>query len=218
MTQKSVRELIDAVAPRVGGVRQKVYSNRLRMFYARREYAKLVGAVKTEMGLDMRLTLAKVRSGGPEKSATWAAWIEMPTSMPPYGSHAFKKLHLTVYLRNEFIKSAPFECVVFTIAHEMAHVVLDSIGHPLCRDERAVDITAMILGFAEFNESMVYQEKSIEAAYVWGAMTWRKRLSLWLQSRRIRWKKNDEHHRFMKAGYLTQEEVTEAIQLIKKLR
>jgi hypothetical protein len=35
-------------------------------------------------------------------------------------------------------------------AHELAHVVLCSINHKLQEDEKAVDLTAMILGYDKF--------------------------------------------------------------------
>jgi hypothetical protein len=34
------------------------------------------------------------------------------------------------------------------VAHELFHVVLDTIDHPLRQEEKAVDLTAMLLGFS----------------------------------------------------------------------
>jgi hypothetical protein len=54
-----------------------------------------------------------------------------------------------MYLRKEFMRQMPFEVVVCAIAHEMAHIVLAATGSPLRDNEKAVDITAMISGFAD---------------------------------------------------------------------
>jgi len=36
-----------------------------------------------------------------------------------------------------------------TIAHELSHIVLSEIGHPLADSEEAVDLTAMLLGYRD---------------------------------------------------------------------
>jgi hypothetical protein len=43
-----------------------------------------------------------------------------------------------------------FEHVVMAIAHELSHIVLFRIRHPLEEVEVAVDLTAMLLGYGEF--------------------------------------------------------------------
>jgi hypothetical protein len=49
--------------------------------------------------------------------------------------------------------------VAIAIAHELSHVVLDSIRHPLFREEKAVDLTAMLLGFRRLYLSGAHTEK-----------------------------------------------------------
>jgi len=48
------------------------------------------------------------------------------------------------------LKTKPFNWVVAGFAHELSHVVLFSIGHGLQHEEKAVDLTAMILGYQQF--------------------------------------------------------------------
>jgi hypothetical protein len=43
-----------------------------------------------------------------------------------------------------------FSWVVAGFAHELSHVILLSIGHRLRHDEKAVDLTAMVLGYQSF--------------------------------------------------------------------
>ena len=53
-------------------------------------------------------------------------------------------------MRRDLLESKPFEWVVAGFAHELSHVVLFSIGHRLQHEEKAVDLTAMILGYQIF--------------------------------------------------------------------
>jgi hypothetical protein len=67
--------------------------------------------------------------------------------MPAYGTNAFKELRLDLYLRRSFLLQSSYDEIAIAIAHELSHVALDSIHHPLRGCEKAVDLTAMLLGF-----------------------------------------------------------------------
>jgi hypothetical protein len=69
--------------------------------------------------------------------------------MPPYGTQEFKRTQATIYIRKDFLNQMPCEIVVFAIEHEMAHVVLNATGNLLRDNEKAVDLSAMLLGFSE---------------------------------------------------------------------
>jgi hypothetical protein len=47
------------------------------------------------------------------------------------------------------MRGMPFPTLVSAIAHEMAHVVLESTYHPLRENEKVVDLTAMLFGYSE---------------------------------------------------------------------
>jgi hypothetical protein len=55
-----------------------------------------------------------------------------------------------VNARRDLLETKPFTWVVAGFAHELSHVVLFAIGHPLQHEEKAVDLTAMILGYQVF--------------------------------------------------------------------
>jgi hypothetical protein len=55
-----------------------------------------------------------------------------------------------VNARKDVLETKPFSWIVAGFAHELSHVVLFSIGHPLQHEEKAVDLTAMILGYQFF--------------------------------------------------------------------
>lgn len=130
-------------------IRNAVDSKRLRALFDAKRFTDLAGEIKTQMHLDMGLKIGYVNSGGKESNP---AWIAIPQRMPPYGTEAFRRLVITIFIRKSFLKKARFETVVKVIAHELSHVVLAALNHPLQTEERAVDATAMVLGFAEYYE------------------------------------------------------------------
>jgi hypothetical protein len=69
--------------------------------------------------------------------------------MPLINSHEFERTLVTVYLRKSFLENNKFEKVAMAIAHEMSHVVLNGLQHPLREEEEAVDLTAMLLGYRD---------------------------------------------------------------------
>jgi hypothetical protein len=99
------------------------------------------------MHLDLQVSLRIAEIGGKERPPMW---IETPNAMPPYGTAAFRRTRVWIYIRRDILNGKPFEWLVAGIAHELSHVVLFSIGHPLQHNEKAVDLTAMILGYQNF--------------------------------------------------------------------
>jgi hypothetical protein len=95
---------------------------------------------------DISLRVGYVKSGGPLNAP---AWVETPKPMPAFGTPAFKKLKLTMYLRKNFVEEVSFQVLVMAKSHELSHIVLNATGHPLRAVEPAVDLTAMYLGFRQ---------------------------------------------------------------------
>jgi hypothetical protein len=79
--------------------------------------------------------------------------------MPFYGSKAFRELKITMFIRKSFLEESKFDQAAIAIAHELSHVVLESIGHPLRGCEKAVDLTAMLLGFCQLYATGSYKEE-----------------------------------------------------------
>ena len=131
---------------RVLGVKPKIDLSTLQKLHKKRKFTKMFNEVRRHLGINCRFVFSRVRKGGPERSP---AWIMLPMNMPQWGTDAFKELKLEVYFRNEFLYDVPLETAVFAMAHECSHVILNSTRHPLQYEERAVDLTAMMLGFAE---------------------------------------------------------------------
>jgi hypothetical protein len=127
--------------------RPPVGTDGLRELYDARDYTAMVKTVRNGMGLDLRVRVGLVNEGGLNNAP---AWVSYPKPLPRFGTEAFKKTLVTVFLRKSFLAENDFESVVMVIAHELAHIVLFGIGHSLEEDEVAVDLTAMLLGYREF--------------------------------------------------------------------
>lgn len=143
-----VEEFLQPLLASFNGARGAVDRMALKDLFNEQKFTDMVGFIMDSMNLHLKMKVGYVNSGGPSGAV---AWVEVPTVMPIFG-FSLLRVHqrCTVYLRKEFITMAPFDSLVLVIAHEMSHVVLDSIYHPLRGNEEAVDITAMILGYADF--------------------------------------------------------------------
>jgi hypothetical protein len=88
------------------------------------------------------------------------AWVEMPRDMPFYGSKEFNEMTLKMFFRKSFFDES-YDGAILAVAHELSHVVLESIRHPLRKCEKAVDVTAMLLGFSHLYEIACHKEERI---------------------------------------------------------
>jgi hypothetical protein len=146
MRQHLVESYIDQLLATFGSARFPVAEEDLQHSYDRRNYANMISHIKGHLNLNIGMRLGLVNSGGPNAPA----WVQMPVYMPLYGTREFQSLTITVFLRKSFLQEGTFERVVCAIAHELCHVLLDGILHPLREKEEAVDLTAMLMGFRDF--------------------------------------------------------------------
>ena len=147
MRKEMIESYIRELASSFGGILPLIPGGKLKEMHDRRDIGKMVGFVRDSFMLDIRLRVGIVNSGGPPKAPAWTA---LPLLMPSYGTEALKNAFVTVYFRREFINRGKFEGLVLAIAHELSHIVLESTRHKLRKEEAAVDLTAMILGYRRF--------------------------------------------------------------------
>jgi hypothetical protein len=147
----------------------------------------MVRLIKRQMNVETDIRVVWVSEGEAQEATIREApaWIKLPVKMPPYGSEAFRKLRIDMFLRKSFLEQSPFDEVSMGIAHELSHLVLDSINHPLRGCEKAVDLTAMMLGFRSLFVTGIYKEMRLK-----------------------------DHIAIRQLGYLTPEEVRQADQII----
>lgn len=146
MRREMIESYIDQLRRSFGPICRPVAEEELYELYRAEDYARMIYHIQTALHLDLRLRLGLVNRGGPN----FPAWVVGYRSMPMYGTAAFRQLCVTIYLRKTFLQRASFEEVVIAMAHELSHIVLESTYHHLRREEEAVDLTAMLLGFRDF--------------------------------------------------------------------
>lgn len=134
-------ELLNSLAPT-----PPIDSSVLKALYDRKDYAAMLGWIKNSMRLDLRVGLRIVDA--PETSPPM--WVELPQPMPIYGAAEFRRARVVVNARRDVLETKSFVCVVAGFSHELSHVVLSAMGHRLQHEEKAVDLTAMILGYQSF--------------------------------------------------------------------
>lgn len=149
---KQLQEVLPRVPP--------ISARSLKSLHKARDYEGIVRLVRRTMNLDVRLVVGWVKSGGPRENPNAPGWIVLPidiSDMPYHGSKAFSELKLKMFFRKSFLETSSYEEVAVLVAHELSHVVLASIRHPLWKNEQAVDLTAMLLGFSHLYESACYR-------------------------------------------------------------
>lgn len=139
------------------GVRPRVSEKPLQQLFAAKDYVGMVRLIRSDICKDARIRVGLINSGGSERAA---ASVVMPDRMPIYGSQEFKRLLITMYIRKSFLNRCTFAGAARAISHELSHIILDSIGHPLKHSEEAVDLTSMILGYRRLH--IVSAEQVIE--------------------------------------------------------
>ena len=137
---------IDSLRLSFGPLRPPIEEDRLRHEYNRQDYAAMVNYIRGALHLDMRVLLGLVNGGGERAPA----WVVVPRRIPMLGTLEFRQTLITMYLRKSFVTEGCFEEVACAIAHELCHILLDSVRHPLHKQEEAVDLADMLMGFRDF--------------------------------------------------------------------
>jgi hypothetical protein len=194
----TILSYLNQLSGSLGSARAPVAPLPLRKLYDAQDYTGMVKAVRDGMGLALRIQVGLVNQGGPK---TAPAWVSSPKPLPRLGTDAFRRTLVTVFLRKSFLAVSDFESVVMAIAHELSHIVLFGISHPLEENEVAVDLTAMLLGYKDFYLAGCHRELQPKSISQHLGRFFRRWLGV---DRRI----------FQTLGYLTPEEVRFAAELL----
>jgi hypothetical protein len=196
-------DYLDELAHSLGAAAPPIDPGALKRLYDRCDYAAMLGWIKTSMRLDLCVGLRIVDLAEAQRPM----WVELPVPMPPYGSPAFRATRVVVNARAADLAERSFVWVVAGFAHELAHVVLSATGHRLRHDERAVDLTAMALGYQAFvgaaevtrSEGLVWSIALAALLLPFGVVFWRP-----------------PRRRTLRLGYLTRGEAAAARQYLAR--
>ena len=140
---------------------QPINARQLALLHSQRDYEGMVRQIRAAMNVQARLRIGWVNKGGPQNMQNAPAWVRLPERMPYYGTPEFKNTTIEIYVRKPFVDENSYAKVAIAIAHELSHVVLESIGHPLRKEEKAVDLTAMLLGFSQLYVVAAHTQRPI---------------------------------------------------------
>lgn len=115
----------------------------LKAVYRERGTIALMYEMQRHVGLPCTIVLGRVRSGLEHPA------VSVTRKLPLFGSDAFRNKRIPVYLPVKFLDAASLATLVYAIAHEYAHILLFSTRNPWCDSERATDVCAMMLGYAD---------------------------------------------------------------------
>ena len=164
----------------------------------------MLGWIKNSMRLNLRVGLRIVDR--PETSPPM--WIETPKAMPIYGTAEFNNVRAIVNVRRDILETKPFPWIVAGFAHELSHVVLFSMGHELQHDEKAVDLTAMILGYRRYiSDAEVTKTKGALLSTLLMLLLLPFGIMFWAGTQKEKWR----------LGYLTSAEALAASQYLAKI-
>ena len=144
MSDINVRAYLDQLRSTLPYV-APVTTRAIKALHKNRDFGGIVQLIRKTMNVGVSLTLHWTSKSSIPNAR---AWIEIPEKMPYYGTPEFKEMKLDVFVLKSFRDTSSYEEFAMAVAHELSHVVLESIHHPLRHEEKAVDLTAMLLGFS----------------------------------------------------------------------
>ncbi|WP_148287790.1 hypothetical protein [Rhodopseudomonas sp. B29] len=154
-----LRQLVGAL----GQIAPPIDADKLGQLYLRGDYPAMLGWIKNSMKIELRIGLRIVDLEAPSPPM----WIEVPTPLPRPGTLEHQSARAIVNARRDWLVGKPFGWIVACFAHELSHVVLFALDHPLQHEEKAVDLTAMILGYDRF---IVTSEATTKHWNIWSIL------------------------------------------------
>jgi hypothetical protein len=142
-----IKNYIDDLLLSIGGAIPTVVPHVLKRLYKQKDYPAMLGWIKNAMRLELKVGLRIVDKIDDARPMS----IEISKPVPRIGTKEFKNFRVIVNVQREIVDTKPFDWIVAGFAHELSHVVLFSIDHKLQDEEKAVDLTSMILGFDVFS-------------------------------------------------------------------
>ncbi|TAK95322.1 hypothetical protein EPO05_04505 [Patescibacteria group bacterium] len=142
-------------------------------------YVQCIKRIRANFNMRVPLKAEYVGDGKlplPGRPVGSPAVVYLPAYMPLFGTEQFNSLLITMRI-NRLLLTTRYELFVTAVAHELSHVLLYGLHHPLCESEVATDLLPMLFGFAEIRrriydwdavDRLGYLKRSqFKAAYHW---------------------------------------------------
>jgi hypothetical protein len=187
MRKKAIEVWVESVREHFGRPRARIGTEEVRKLFEARKYGAMLSFVRKTMYLEhVPMEFGKVVSPSGRQAPAWAdIWTTVSGEI----------VQIRIFFRKEFLIREPLGIVLFAMAHELSHVLLNKEKHRLREVEEVVDITAMFMGYGDlFLKESLVAERPIE----------------------IITKEGEEISRQQRVGYLTLEEKQYVMDLLKK--
>lgn len=132
------------------GLQEPIKHQALKVLFDNHLYAECVLDIMKKMGLNNKVKLVSYSYSKYPGANGSAAFVTIPSNAPPFYSSAFNNLKIEVSIRSD-LKNR-YETFIYVIAHELSHIVLRGMKHPLKDSEIATDLFVMVRGFSEIME------------------------------------------------------------------
>lgn len=140
-----VDELLDQVRKVTGGIQAHVRPDAYKEHFDAGNLYALVREVLKVYGLPCSPVVLTAEALKNDSTAL----VHWARPLPRNNKKALEKWCMQIWFSRHAI-NAGFVGFTCSAAHELAHIYLDLMGSPLYANERAIDITAMVMGFSEF--------------------------------------------------------------------
>ncbi len=138
-----IRTWVSTLTQLFGDPRPLVDPKPLQELHTEARYVELVEAMIPQFGIKHHLNIDLVDAAGPGNAPAWVHFEKVSL----FGLGLFPRIRRTLCMRKPFLAAAPFAVAVTAAAHELSHLALESLGHPLFQEEKAVDLTGMLFGY-----------------------------------------------------------------------
>lgn len=146
--QELIKQYIEMLVDGLGGIRKPVDLTEYSLLFKQEKFTEVVGLIRGQMKLPLKVRVGYVKSGGPEKAGAWINSNQLH-SLPRYDTPEFSTAQVDLYTKKEELYLTSLEAVVYRFAHELSHVLLYAMRHPLCEVETATDLCVMVMGYGE---------------------------------------------------------------------
>jgi hypothetical protein len=138
-----IRTWVSTLTQLFGDPRPLIDPKPLHELHAQARYVELVKAMLPQFGIKHHLNIELVDSAGPANAPAWITFEKVSL----FGLGLFPRTRRTLRMSKPFLAVAPFAVTVTAAAHELSHLALEALGHPLFQEEKAVDLTGMLFGY-----------------------------------------------------------------------
>jgi hypothetical protein len=130
----------------------------LKQSFDERNFRNCINILKDRMGIGCHIILRIYR----DDRFPWShcnGVVNIPTFIPLIGTDQFNCFEFIISIRQS--TKIKYETFVYTILHEMSHILLHTMRHRLKESEEATDILVMMHGFTNImREGMVVEHRT----------------------------------------------------------